>query len=109
VDAFRAMPNRSGPAVAAMLDFFERFDENKYGTEGGPLHDPCVIAWLLQPGLFSGRLVNVSIECESELTMGATVVDWWHVTRRPANATVIRDIDADGFFSLLTDRIARLA
>jgi purine nucleosidase len=109
VDAFRAMPNRSGPAVAAMLDFFERFDENKYGTEGGPLHDPCVIAWLLQPSLFSGRLVNVSIECESELTMGATVVDWWHVTRRPANATVIRDIDADGFFSLLTDRIARLA
>ncbi|MCA3556377.1 nucleoside hydrolase [Aestuariivirga sp.] len=108
VEAFRTMSNRSGPAVAAMLDFFERFDENKYGTDGGPLHDPCVIAWLLKPDLFKGRLVNVSVECESELTMGATVVDWWRVTRRPPNATVIRDVDAAGFFNLLVERIGTL-
>jgi purine nucleosidase len=109
VEAFRSMANRSGPATALMLDFFERFDENKYGTDGGPLHDPCVIAWLLKPELFQGRFVNVAIECESELTMGATVVDWWRVSKRPPNATVIRQIDADGFFALLTERIARLA
>lgn len=108
VEAFRAMPNASGPAVAAMLDFFERFDENKYGTDGGPLHDPCVIAWLLKPSLFTGRLVNVSVECESELTMGATVVDWWGVTKRPRNATVVRSVDAEAFFDLLIDRIAKL-
>ncbi len=108
VEAFRAMNNACGPATAAMLDFFERFDENKYGTDGGPLHDPCVIAWLLKPELFKGRLVNVSVECESELTMGATVIDWWHVTKRPANATVMKDIDAEGFFNLLIERIGRL-
>ncbi len=95
-------------AVAELIDFFERFDESKYGTDGGPLHDPCVIARLLQPDLFSGRHVNVSIETGSELTMGATVVDWWGVTDRPANATVLKDVDADGFFALLTERLARL-
>ncbi len=108
VEAFRAMNNRSGPATAAMLDFFERFDENKYGTDGGPLHDPCVIAWLLQPELFEGKLVNVSVECESELTMGMTVVDWWRVTKRAPNATVVRNVNAEGFFKLLTERISRL-
>lgn len=108
VEAFRALGNRSGAATAEMLDFFERFDVHKYGSEGGPLHDPCVIAWLLQPDLFKGREVNVAIECESELTMGATVVDWWKVTRRPPNATVIRSVDAEGFFTLLTERIGRL-
>ena len=108
VEAFRAMNNRSGPATAAMLDFFERFDENKYGTDGGPLHDPCVIAWLLQPELFEGKLVNVSVECESELTMGMTVVDWWRVTKRAPNATVVRNVNAEGFFRLLTERISRL-
>lgn len=108
VEAFRSMPNRAGPATAQMLDFFERFDENKYGTDGGPLHDPCVIAWLLKPELFQGRFVNVAIECESELTMGATVVDWWRVTKRPPNATVLRTVDANSFFGLLTERIARL-
>lgn len=108
VAAFRSMTNRSGPAVAALLDFFERFDEQKYGTDGGPLHDPCVVAWLLKPELFKGRDVNVSIECESDLTMGMTVVDWWGVTRRKKNAMVMRDIDADGFYALLAERLGRL-
>jgi purine nucleosidase len=105
---FRAMANRSGPAVAAMLDFYKRFDEQKYGFDGGPLHDPCVIAWLLKPDLFQGRLVNVAIECESELTMGMTVIDWWRVTERAPNATVLRHVDAEGFFSLLAERIGIL-
>ncbi|MFO1121124.1 MAG: nucleoside hydrolase [Hyphomicrobiales bacterium] len=108
VEAFRSMKNRSGPATAAMLDFFERFDENKYGTDGGPLHDPCVIAWLLKPELFEGKLVNVSVECESDLTMGMTVMDWWRVTKRAPNATVLRKVNAEGFFKLLIERIARL-
>lgn len=108
VAKFRAMANRSGPATAALLDFFERFDEQKYGTDGGPLHDPCVIAWLLKPELFNSRDVNVAVECESELTMGMTVVDWWRVSERKPNATVCRNIDSDGFFALLTERIARL-
>ncbi len=109
VEKFRVMPNKTGPAVAQLLDFFERFDEQKYGTDGGPLHDPCVLAWLLHPELFTSRDVNVSIECESELTMGMTVIDWWRVTERKANATVCRSVNADGLFDLLTQRLATLA
>ncbi len=107
-DAFRALPGPVGHAVAEMTDFFERFDREKYGSEGAPLHDPTVIAYLLQPELFTGRHINVEIETTSELTMGMTVADWWGVTDRPPNATFMRDLDADGFFTLLTDRIARL-
>jgi purine nucleosidase len=105
---FRSMKNRTGPAAAALLEFFERFDEKKYGTDGGPLHDPCVIAWLLRPDLFQGRDVHLAIECESELTVGMTVVDWWGVTQKAHNAHVVRGLDADGFYALLTERIARL-
>ena len=108
VQAFRKLGTRVGDATAQMLDFFERYDEGKYGTDGGPLHDPCVVAWLLKPELFSGRHVNVSIETGSELTMGMTVIDWWGVTKRPKNAQVMRDIDADGYFSLLVERLGRL-
>jgi purine nucleosidase len=108
VAAFRNIGNRTGIAVSEMLAFSERFDEAKYGTDGGPLHDPCVIAWLLKPELFGGRDCNVVIETQSELTMGMTVVDWWGVTDRPKNAHVVRDIDADGFFALLAERLAAL-
>ncbi len=106
--AFRDLGTRVGNATADMLEFFERFDEEKYGTDGGPLHDPCVIAYLLKPALFKGRNCNVSVETASELTMGMTVIDWWGVTKRPKNALVMRDIDHDGFFALLVERLGRL-
>ena len=108
IERFRVMIINTGPAVALMLDFFERFDVEKYGSDGGPLHDPCVIAWLLHPEYFTGKDVNVAIECESELAMGQTIVDWWKVTNRPHNAHVVRGIDANAFFKLLTDRLATL-
>ncbi len=109
VEKFRVMKNNTGPATAQMLDFFERFDIEKYGSDGGPLHDPCVIGYLLKPELFTSRHINVSVECESELTMGMTVADWWGVSGRKANATYCRAIDSDGFFDLLTERLATLA
>lgn len=108
VDAFRAVGTEPCRMVAEWTDFFERFDKEKYGSEGAPLHDPCVIAYLIQPDLFTGRHVNVEVETGSELTLGMTVADWWRVTDRPANATFMGDLDADGFFALLTDRISRL-
>ncbi|MGJ8604862.1 MAG: nucleoside hydrolase [Marivita sp.] len=107
-DAFRALETPVGRAVADMTDFFERFDKEKYGSSGAPLHDPCVVAYLIQPDLFSGRHINVEVETGSDLTLGMTVADWWGVTDRPANATFMGDIDADGFFALLTNRLARL-
>ncbi len=108
VEAFRGLGTAPGRMVAEWTDFFERFDMQKYGSEGAPLHDPCVIAYLIEPGLFTGRHINVEIETGSDLTLGMTVADWWGVTDRPANALFIGDVDADGFYALLTERIGWL-
>lgn len=108
VEAFRALGTEPGRMVAEWTDFFERFDMAKYGSQGAPLHDPCVIAYLIRPDLFQGRHINVEIETGSELTLGMTVADWWGVTDRPANALFMGSVDADGFFALLTERIGRL-
>ena len=109
VAAIRAVGTPLTEAVAQWMEFFERFDEQKYGQEGGPLHDPCVIAWLLRPELFTGRDCFVQIECQSEMTMGQSVIDWWGVTGKPANARVLGGIDADGFYALITERLAKLS
>lgn len=108
VEAFRTLGTPVGHAVAEWTDFFERFDKEKYGSAGAPLHDPCVIAYLLKPDLFTGRRINVEIEVDSPLTRGMTVADWWRVTDRPANALFIGSIDDAGYFELLTERLARL-
>lgn len=100
---------RLGEVVASWCDFFERFDVEKYGSTGAPLHDPNVIAYLLRPDLYSGRHINVEIEVESDLTRGMTVADWWGVTDRKPNALFLGDVDAAGFYDLLTQRLATLA
>ena len=108
IDALRAKKTPVCEAAAALIDFFERFDEDKYGTDGGPLHDPCVIAYLLRPTLFTGRDCHVAIETASPLTLGMTVIDWWGVTGQAPNAHVLGDIDAPGFFDLIIERLATL-
>lgn len=108
LDAIRAIGTPVSGAVVGMLDFYDRFDMDRYGMAGGPLHDPCVIAWLLKPELFSGRHVRVAVETRSELTMGRTVADWWGITGEEPNAMIINGIDADGFYALITERLARL-
>jgi purine nucleosidase len=108
ITELRAKKNYVCDAVAGWTDFFERFDSEKYGTQGAPLHDPCVVAYLIAPDLFTGRHINVQIEIQSELTRGMTVADWWRVTDRPANAFFLGDIDPVGYFNLITERVAQL-
>ena len=107
VARIREIGNAVSDATAGMLSFFQRHDSTKYGADGAPLHDPCTVAWLLRPDLFKTRHVNISVETESELTIGHTAVDFWHVTDRPRNAMWVYDVDAVAFYELLNERLAR--
>ena len=109
IAALEALPNRCGPAVATLLTSFETARVDRFGERAMALHDPCVIAYLLRPALFRGRTANVAIETESPLTLGMSVVDWWGVTGRAPNASFLTEVDADGVYGLLTERLARLS
>ena len=108
VAAFRAMKSPVGDAVAAMLDFVEQHDIAKYGFEGYPLHDPTVIAYLLEPEIFNFRTGHVSVILEPGSGHGMTVADWWESTDLPPNAQVALSLDADRFYALLTERLSGL-
>jgi purine nucleosidase len=103
----RALGNECGRAIATLLAPPAGLPQRRYGI-GPPLHDPCVIAYLLRPDLFAGRPVNVMVETASPLTLGMTVVDWWGVTTRPPNAHFIEGADADRLYDLLCEHVARL-
>ena len=105
IEQIRALDTPVGTAVVGMMEFFNRFDSEKYGSDGAPLHDPCTIAYLLKPELFEGRLCNVEVETGSQLTRGHTAVDFWGVTDRVRNANWLYKVDADGFFALLIERL----
>jgi purine nucleosidase len=107
VGRIRELGNDVAAATAGMLSFFHRYDTKKYGSEGAPLHDPCTVAWLLRPDLFETKSCNISVEKDSQLTLGHTAVDFWHVTDRPENVEWAYEVDADGFYDLLVERLAR--
>ena len=104
----RASNKNSATQAAKLLDFFERYDIQKYGSKGGPLHDPNVIVYLLNPEIYKGKIVNVEVEIQSELTRGMTVVDWWGVTDRPKNANYINEVNSDAFFNQVLQNVMNL-
>ena len=108
MDALRRQNNANGPRLAGILQSYERYDVQKFGMEGGPLHDPCAITCAVFPELFQGRECHVDVETQSELTMGACVVDWWGTTGKKANALWITQVDSDGLFAQMAESLAVL-
>jgi purine nucleosidase len=108
LEKLRSVGTPVAEAFYHLLKFNKIFDERKYGWEGGPLHDATVPAYLLAPEIFSGRKVNVEVECASPRTLGMTVVDWWGVTGRTLNVQFLRSVNADAYFDLVIGRLARL-
>ena len=99
---------RIGSVVAELNVFFSHFHRATYGWNGAPIHDAVAVTHLVRPDLMKTHHCNVEIELESELCRGRTVVDRWHRTDREPNAHVGVDLDVDGFFDLLVQRIAAL-
>ena len=80
----------------------------RFGSLGAPLHDPCAVAWLIRPDLFTTRDCSVRMDLGPGPSRGRTLIDRWRRTADPLNATVLETVDADGLFALLGDRLARL-
>jgi purine nucleosidase len=99
----------SGRCLQAACDILASLPPSaRNGGLGAPLHDPCTIAWLLAPHLFTTRDCAVTVDLGPGPSRGRTLVDRWGRTGHPANVTVLETIDADGFFALLGARLASL-
>jgi purine nucleosidase len=103
-----AVGTPAATAVGQMLTYYDRCDIERYGAPGAPLHDPCVIAYLLRPELFDGKACHVEVEVADGPGLGRTVVDWWGRTEASPNCRVITEIDADAFFDLLAERLGKV-
>ena len=91
-------------AAAGMLAFYGQGDRNIYNFPGGPLHDPCVIAYLLNQDLFTTKQVPITIETTGEQTIGRTVIDWYG--EAPSTVRVADTVNAEGFYKLLISALA---
>lgn len=107
IERFRSVGNPVATTVAELLDFFMEYHKaEKWGFHGAPLHDPCTIAWLLKPEMFTTVHRWVGVETQGKYTQGMTVVDYYSLTGNKPNTTVMVDIDREAFVDLLAERLA---
>ena len=97
LDDLKKQKSSACNVVYDMLDFYR-------SGAGGGLHDPCVIAWLLSPELFKTRNCEVQVEIRDKDREGQSIVHWNDNGRIKA----MMDVDREGFFDLLLDRLKRL-
>ena len=97
-----------GQKSSQLLSFYNRFDLERYGMAGSPVHDPATIAYLIEPDLYTGKEVYVEVETRSSLTMGMTVVDYWGARRKEPNCLWVSEVNDEGFFQLMYERLATL-
>jgi purine nucleosidase len=108
LERIRAIDSPVSRAVTGMIEFYNSTEGAAEAGSAGPLHDPCVIAYLLRPSLFETRTAHVAVETQSPTTMGMTLIDTRLRQGGAANCRVLTRADADGFYELLIERLARL-
>lgn len=110
IDALRKIGNRSATAAADLMDFFSIF-YRKHRSEldgGAALHDPCALAWLINPSIFRTKSCYVAVETKGELTRGTTVVDFYNVLEMEPNAEVVYDINRTEYMAMILDAVRNL-
>ena len=108
ITAIRQGGRRTSQIAAELLEFFKLAYHERYGYEGPALHDPCIIAYLVRPELFSFQTMSVHVDTNEGPSYGRTVCDVYNVLKEPANANVAMTVNADGYFALLAERLATL-
>ncbi|HBX05233.1 MAG TPA: pyrimidine-specific ribonucleoside hydrolase RihA [Leclercia adecarboxylata] len=107
IERFRAINNPVARTVAELLDFFMEYHKTeKWGFQGAPLHDPCTIAWLLKPEIFTTARRWVGVLMQGKYTQGMTVVDYFMLSGNEPNTDIMLDIDRQAFVDLLAERLA---
>lgn len=102
IDALRRQGGACAETLAQILNIY------RGQVDKAVLHDPCTIAYLLEPDLFRGKACAVDVDCESTLSLGRSIADWRRITDKPANVTVMTELEADGFFALLNRTVGKL-
>ena len=91
--------------VVALFGAFRRNYRDAQGFEHPPVHDPCAVAYLIDPSVVSVRKAPVDIELTGTLTLGMTVADFRAPAPADCHTQVAVDLDHRKFWDLVIDAI----
>eukprot|EP00871_Galdieria_phlegrea_P003530 jgi/Galph1/4178/GphlegSOOS_G2815.1 len=94
--------------MGGLLEFFRSSYKKTFGFSSPPLHDPCAVAYVLEPSRFVTQWIRVDVELSSGYCRGQTVGDFYgHLLRKPKNVCVAMKVDIDWFWNIMLQSLER--
>lgn len=101
IERMRKIDNRASHLFVDMMEFFNKGQKATFGWEGGPLHDPTTIAYLIDPTVVTVDNMNTDVDIRSGQSYGRTNCDIFHMSGKPRDSYVALDIDVDKFWDIV--------
>jgi ribosylpyrimidine nucleosidase len=106
VDKMRVADNVASKLFVDLMTFFNKTQKEVFGWDGGPLHDPVTIAYLINPSILTLKSMVTEIDYSSAQSYGRTNCDLFGFSKAPHNSEVAMDIDVDAFWQVIREGIA---
>ena len=100
----------TGPArfTGELLEFFAHSYQDAQGFDHPPVHDPCAVAYVIDPSIMRTVRAPLDVELTGTLTLGMTVADLRAPAPDDCPTQVAMDLDADRFWDLVVDALERI-
>lgn len=107
MDRVRAINNKASKFFIDLMEFFNKAQKEVFGWEGGPLHDPLTLIYLIDPSVVETITTNVTIDTSSSESYGRTNCDIFQILDRPSNAKVAVQVDVDKYWDIICEEIEK--
>ena len=108
IEKIKAIKTKPAKFVLEMLEFFGKMYKQAQGFTYPPVHDPCAVAYVINPELIKTKRVPVDIELTGTLTLGMTVADFRFPPDDNCHTQVATELDHTGFWDLIVDSLKRI-
>ena len=103
-----AVGTKPAKFVGELLEFFGQAYKDNQGFDFPPVHDPCAVAYVIDPSVMTTRRVPLDVELTGTLTLGMTVADFRAPAPDDCNTSVAVDLDHQKFWDLVVDALERI-
>jgi len=103
-----AVGTKPAKFVGELLEFFGKTYKDAQGFDFPPVHDPCAVAYVIDPSVMTTRRVPLDVELTGSLTLGMTVADFRAPAPDDCTTSVAVDLDHQKFWDLIVDALERI-
>lgn len=109
VDRLLAVDSPITRFVADATRFYMEFHGKYQGIQGCVINDPLALALAFAADLVEASPLYVTVDLQSDVSLGKTVADFYNAWGKPPNMQVALKVQARRFIDLFVERIAALA